>query len=261
MTDEQKRWLGYAVLVIAILVAGYLGVKYPLPEPPWSAEAISITRFRSVSVEHDLSVDGTANLDDLDIDLSGEFEIDGALVDIGGGTGATADGDNDLLVAGDLEVDNVIDVDGYIKSAVNLENIALPTVASAAITYASSGALFTIADGEIWFIHGVLVRVTTNFDCTGDDCTLTIGDGNDADGFIVLADAEMQAADTEGTGFAAGWQGLVPATQGVYIDAAAGSTYFVYAPSGAAETIDIAIGGTSPAAGAGTVYVIYTRVQ
>ena len=68
--------------------------------------------------------------------------------------------------------------------------------------------------------------------------TLTVGDGNDTDGFVVLADAELQAADTEATGYTAGWQGLIAATQGVYIDEAAGANSFIYAPSGAAETID-----------------------
>ncbi len=119
----------------------------------------------------------------------------------------------------------------------------------------------TIADGEIWLVHQVLVKVTTNFDCTGDDCVMTVGDGNDADGFIVLADAEMQAADTEGTGFAAGWQGQAAATQGVYQDG--NWNGFVYAPSGAAETIDWALtaSGNDFAAGAATIYVVYTRIQ
>jgi hypothetical protein len=117
--------------------------------------------------------------------------------------------------------------------------------------------LWTVADGEIWIVHDVLIKVSSNFDCTGDDCTLKIGDGNDDNGLLDLVDAELQAADTEGTGFAAGWQGQLAATKGAYLV----DSDFVYAPSGAAETIDITIGGTSPAAGAATVYIIYTRVQ
>ncbi len=113
-------------------------------------------------------------------------------------------------------------------------------------------------------MHDVFVNVTTNFDCTGDDATLVIGDGNDANGFIDLADAELQTSDTEGTGFAAGWQGLVVATQGVYLDDATGSDNFIYAPSGAAETIDYLIdegSGETLTAGAATIYVVYTRIQ
>ena len=47
---------------------------------------------------------------------------------------------------------------------------------------------------------------TSSVDGLRQFSTLVIGDGNDADGFCVLADAELQAADTEGTGWAAGWQ-------------------------------------------------------
>jgi len=34
MTDKQKQWLAYAIVVAAILVAGFLGVTYPVPAPP-----------------------------------------------------------------------------------------------------------------------------------------------------------------------------------------------------------------------------------
>lgn len=145
-----------------------------------------------------------------------------------------------------------------LNQAINIENIGLPSVMTAAVTYTSSGALFTVADGEIWIVHRAIINVTTNFDCTGDDCTVDIGDGNDADGFLNLADADLQTTGTDYTGAQAGWQGLDgTAPTGAYI---VGGPQ-VYAPSGAAETIDIAVGGTSPAAGAGTVYLYYTRLQ
>lgn len=63
----------------------------------------------------DLDVDGTANLDNVDADLTAEMNIDGELVCIGAtGDGQTADGDDDLIVKGDLEVDDTLDVDGDI---------------------------------------------------------------------------------------------------------------------------------------------------
>jgi len=34
MTEKQKQWLAYAIVVVAILVAGFLGVTYPVPAPP-----------------------------------------------------------------------------------------------------------------------------------------------------------------------------------------------------------------------------------
>jgi hypothetical protein len=145
-----------------------------------------------------------------------------------------------------------------IQTDIGEENIGLPTVATAAITYVSTGAIFTIADGEIWIVHDLFVHTTTNFDCTGSDCTMDIGDGADADGFIDAADAHIQAAVTDYTGGPAGWIGLDGAApKGVYL---VGGDH-VYAPSGADETIDIAIAGTDPAAGVATVYLVYTRVQ
>lgn len=130
-------------------------------------------------------------------------------------------------------------------------------LSSAAITTASDGAVWTVPASQTWQIKRVICNITTNFDCTGDDCALIIGDGNDTDGFLVLADAELQIADTEGTGFAAGWQGLVAATVGAYLDP---EQSFIYA---ATDTIDIDIrdvsAATNPTAGAATCYLDYSR--
>ena len=204
-------------------------------------------------------------------DLDGAVKIDGGLVYIGGGTYATANGDNDLGVAGDLEVDGAIDADGALtvagvtSLAVGTEHIGIPSVVTVAITYTAgaggTGTVATITDGEIWFVHAVFVQTTTSFDATGDDATLTVGDGNDADGFLALADASLQSGFTEDTGFAAGWAGIENGSAGAYTTDDGGP--FVYAPSGADETIDwaTAAAGDDLSAGAATIYVYYTRIQ
>ncbi len=149
---------------------------------------------------------------------------------------------------------------GSVVVAANVENFGIPSVISVTVPYTPvTGTVATVADGEIWFVHKVFVQTTTNFDCTGDNCTLTIGDGNDANGFLSAADANLQAAFTEATGYAAGWYGLENGSGGAYTLDDGGP--FVYATSGAAETIDFAVGGTSPAAGSANVYIIYTRVK
>jgi len=218
------------------------------------------------------------------LEVDGELELDGALdadstADIADTLTLSKGSGNGLVVTSNIDANGAIDVDGtanldevdvdgVLNLVVGTEHIGVMSIVSTAITYTAAaggtGAVVTVADGEIWIVHAVLVNVTENFDATGDDATLVIGDGNDADGFVVLADAELQTTDTEGTGFQAGWQGLVPATQGVYVDAAAGSNYFIYAPSGAAETIDWLVDetdGETLSAGAATIYVIYTRIQ
>jgi hypothetical protein len=139
-----------------------------------------------------------------------------------------------------------------------------PSLATAAITYTAgsglTGTLATIGDGEVWIILGMYANVTTNWDVTaGDDAYCSVGDGGDADGLLDLDDAELQAADTEGTGAAAGWQGFMSTdTRGAYM----ASTPFVYAPSGAAETIDYICGATGDdlTAGALTFYLVYVRI-
>lgn len=155
---------------------------------------------------------------------------------------------------------------GAIVQAQDIENVVLPSVASTAITYGAAagatGNIFVCGAGEICLIHSVLVNVTANFDATGDDATLVIGDANDADGYIVLADAELQAADTEGTGFAAGWQGLAAATLGAYLDLNHNSFPVVGSTSGYTMTYAVdESSGETLSAGAATVYVTYTRIQ
>lgn len=175
-------------------------------------------------------------------------------------------------ISGDAQVtETAVRVDGTgwdngISVPSGLENIGLPTVLSQTITYTAAaggtGTIATVADGEIWYIHAVFAQVTTNWDATGDDALVEIGDGNDPDGLLDLDDAELQAADTEGTGAPAGWQGFMSTdTRGAYL---ANGHGFIYAPSGSAETIDYVIDETSGetlAAGQLTVYVVYTRLQ
>lgn len=156
--------------------------------------------------------------------------------------------------------------DTYIDQDAGTENLGqLPTVCSATITYTAaaggSGTVCSIGSGEIWYVHAVFAEVTTNWDATGDDALVEIGDGNDADGLLDLDDGELQAADTEGTGAPAGWQGFMSTdTRGAYL---ANGHGFIYNP-GSAETIDYNIDETSGetlSAGQLTVYVVYTRLQ
>jgi hypothetical protein len=165
-----------------------------------------------------------------------------------------------------LSASSGLTVTGIISQAIGTQNVGISSVVTKAITYTAaaggSGVVVTIPDGQIWMVRKVLAKVTANFDATGDDANLVVGDGNDADGFLVLADATLQAADTEGTGFAAGWQGQAAATIGAYLDA--NENGFIYAPSGADETIDWAVtetSGTTLTAGSATIYVFYTRIQ
>jgi hypothetical protein len=247
---------------------GYVGIGDGTPDG-----AVTSGNDEELYVEGELEVDGEAEFDGIiDADSTSDF-ADTMTLSKGSGnalviaSGGTLDANGDVDVDGTSNLDEV-DIDGVTNLIVGTEHIGTQTIWSTAITWTAaaggSGTVATIGDGEIWIVHSVFVNVTTNFDCTGDDTTLVIGDGNDANGFIDLADAELQTTDTEGTGWAAGWQGLVVATQGVYLDEATGSNSFIYAPSGSAETIDWLLdegSGESITAGAATIYVVYTRIQ
>lgn len=188
---------------------------------------------------------------------------------IGNGTpGVTLNGE-DAYIEGTLEVDGATQFDGgftlagAITNAEDLEHIGVVTHVTTAFTYTAAAGgtvtLATIGAGEEWLVHNIYIEVTSNFNCTGDDCTMVIGDGNDPDGFCVLADAELQAADTEGTGWSAGWQCQVAATRGVYQDGTGGFMY----DEASTETIDAVISetsGTTLAAGAATAHIFYTRL-
>jgi hypothetical protein len=154
---------------------------------------------------------------------------------------------------------------GYAKVPIDLPHIGLPAVETTAITYTVAAG----GTGNVWtcpgkcLVHSVLANVTTNFDTTGDDTTLTIGDATDGDGYLTLADAELQAADTEGTGFAAGWQGTSASTLGAYLDLNHNS-FPVVGTSAVPYTMTYTLDETSGetlTAGAATFYVTYTRLD
>lgn len=198
------------------------------------------------------------------------FTIDIAVGDASGGTNAVTaiqiDG-----ISGDAQVtETALNIGaGWavgINAPLQLENLGtMPTIVTTAITYTAgaggTGTIATVTDGEIWWVHRVIVNVTTDWDVTaGDDATMDIGDGGDVDGFLNLADADLQIAAVDYTGAQAGWQGIDGATPaGVY---SIGGPH-IYAPSGADETIDWAVGATGDdlTAGEATIYVVYTRLQ
>jgi hypothetical protein len=152
------------------------------------------------------------------------------------------------------------DWDYGIQSALDQENLLIPSVRYSNVITTSNGALWTIGATEVWYIDRVICNVTTNFDCTGDDCTIEIGlTGGDIDGFLDLDDGELQTTDAEIAGLTAGWQGFGSTdTRGAFFAAGAGVIL-------SNDTIDIKIEDNSdqsdPTAGAATCYLFYTRLQ
>lgn len=236
----RNKWIALLMVVAIMAVAAFLGACQRSPFFGMTERGKLLCAHQEGNcVEAWSGADITMYSDE---GATQTLQLDGAL------GGIDADGTSNL---------DEVDIDGVTNLVVGTEHIGVTSILDSAVTYESSGALWTVTSGEIWIVHTVVISVTTNFDCTGDNCTLQIGDGNDANGLLDLVDAEMQAADTEGTGFATGWQGQLAATRGAYLV----DGDFIYAPLGGDETIDIAVGGTDPAAGVATIYILYTRIQ
>lgn len=76
INDKQKRTAGWLLVVAAIVVAGFLGINYPIPPPPAEPDAIQalgtshftnvqaedITATDDLFVTDDATITGTVNL-------------------------------------------------------------------------------------------------------------------------------------------------------------------------------------------------------
>lgn len=191
--------------------------------------------------------------------VEGALEVDGELEADG-----NVDADGDLDVDGTANLD-AVDVDGALNLVVYQEHIGVMSVMTRAITYTAGAGgtdtLLSMDAGSIYFVYSVFIETTTEWTVTaGDDETLTIGDGNDPDGFLAAAHTQLVDTFTEATGYASGWYGLENGSGGAYTLDDGGP--FVYDNAGA-ETVDIAWGATGDdlTAGAATAYIVYMRIQ
>jgi hypothetical protein len=257
MSDKTNRhalawlWIFLGLVAIVAFSALFVQIYQPQPEPlPEGLYDVTVptalpageTDFTAIRAE--------------DLLLSDDLTV----------TDDASFGD-DVSVDGDLDVDATFDVTGASSftgaitgPAIGTENLRLPTIESATIITTTDGAIWTVGATEVWWIDRVFCNVTTNFDCTGDDCTIEIGlTGGDIDGFLDLDDGELQTTDAEIAGLTAGWQGFGSTdTRGAFFAAGGGVIL-------ANDTIDIKIednsASTNPTAGAATCYVVYTRLQ
>lgn len=137
MSTRNKEWLRYALLIAIIVVAGYFGVRYPLPEMPVEErlqlieahlgisdiglQAVGPTRFRKIQVDHDANVDGDATIGG-DATVTGDTSVGG-----------------DLAVTGDAAVGGDIAITGDILGNTNI----VSKTTSYTLTVAESGSIAT----------------------------------------------------------------------------------------------------------------------
>lgn len=139
-----------------------------------------------------------------------------------------------------------------------VEIIGVPLTISTPIAYNTvSGNLFAKPAGETWLIHSVWFKTAVDWDGDG---AFIVGDGTDADGFLVMANASLDPAYDETAGLA-GWppgtRGLRNSNEGVYLTNAGVPQSFISLPGG--NIVFANTPGTS-SAGNGTLYMQYTRL-
>lgn len=162
MSDKQKQWLAYGVILVAVLVAGFLGVNYPLPAPP----AVSVS---GQSVSH---MSGPLNLDD----GSASAPAYGFTNDTD--VGVYRVGANDLGVA--VGGSKILDVSSTGITATNMSatTITATTLVSQAVGFSASAAssLVTTTINGALTITGTVLRkgaLTYTGGTAGDYLTVT----------------------------------------------------------------------------------------
>jgi hypothetical protein len=140
---------------------------------------------------------------DIDVGSVSGLTIDGGLTDIGGGSCSVADGDNDLCVAGVVEIDDELELDGALD-ADSTANIAGATTLGSSLTV--GGLLYpsfadeTITDGETLtptvtvYALDSAGAVTMTLAASGTEGQLLILIGDDAND-ITIADTNIRTND------------------------------------------------------------------
>jgi len=113
------------------------------------AEAGSVVIIGSEAAADSISLDAndtvTSGLTVVVGSVSG-MSVDGGLTDFGGGTCGVADGDNDVCIAADLEVDNELEVDG----SIDLDGTVMDADVSGAISLdADTASNFSVSGASV----------------------------------------------------------------------------------------------------------------
>ncbi len=148
MSTRNKEWLRYTLLVAVILVAGYFGVRYPLPEMPEVVEvdgiemqAVGPTRFRTILVDHEATVAGV---------LTASGGVVGDVTgDVTGDMTGDVTGDVTGNVTGDVTNSTFLNLTAQTAISLTAAGIITPTgtyqplTSGAAVTTSTSLAVYT----------------------------------------------------------------------------------------------------------------------
>jgi hypothetical protein len=156
-----------------------------------------------------------------------------------------------------------------VESDGELVALGVPRWDSKAITYTAaaggSGNAFVFPANQTFIIHDMFFETTTNWtDTSGNDETVKIGDAATAAGYLDLEHNDLLTTVTKPTEVpVAGWSGYDSDELGVYLDAVEAKNGVIVTGATVPYTVTytIACSGDDCTAGAGTIYVRYTRIE
>lgn len=174
MNEKQLQWLAYGLVVMAIVVAGFLGVRYPIPEPPpeispmlpeWEEETsfgvgARYTPFGSVRVQHELNVVGAADFDST-LNVDGAATLASVTATGAGDFDSTLNVDGAMTLVGDMTCSALVDVGTFLnlseQTAISVTAGAIltptgtyqPLTSAAAVTTSTSCAVYTGTTGNV----------------------------------------------------------------------------------------------------------------
>jgi len=193
MYNRQRKQAIAALAIVLMVAVGVLGACKKQPEYI-DAQGVHYGQYSSAYFNGNISVEGTTDLDDLDIDASGEIEIDGGLTDFGGCSAGVADGDNDVCVQGVLEVDTEFELDG------TLDADSTSDFAGTATFSKGSGNAIVVSSGGAIDANGAadIADTLTLSKGSGNAVVISSGGGADINGNIDLDGSadEVQIAVT-----------------------------------------------------------------
>jgi hypothetical protein len=181
MTDTQSKWLAWVIVAVAVLVVGYMGVKYPLPEPP--ADDVEV-----LGMSHLSGLDITGNETDmLVVDQTSTGDIvefqdnDSVVWRLADGGAVTAMGAQDF--------DSTLNVDGSVTLG-GSNTLDLVIFEHTALTATTT----TITPTHTFYSLDTAAAVTITLAASGVEGQLLILINDDANATII-ADTNLVSAD------------------------------------------------------------------
>jgi len=129
MSDKTRKLLAWLLVVVAIVVAGFLGVTYPIPEPPnIQVMGDGDSHFTNLVASGDITAGDDLVVTD-DSTLGGDIALTGNLA-VGDGTPTVTQDGEDAYVEGQFEVDGEAQFDGAIDANSTVTIAGATTLAS-----------------------------------------------------------------------------------------------------------------------------------